>query len=269
MKAAYPEVFGQIPDEILRRGTGLQFEYLTDKWGNVTAKAILGRGKTKTEFAETEDRLAGAYGRKMTPEEVITAGSTKGVNVTVGWPGIEKSTKGKAEEDVQQAVDLYTGMENLVRLAKPEFLTYMGQGQAWIERVGEKAKLWSNPKLLGGYTEWKVSVEQEFNKYRKWVTGVAAGPVELEMIRKTFPNGDMSETQFMSAVRTTARQAYKFAERKRRAILAGIYDEKKQKDFYKLIPLDSIGEPPKEFMQQFERLSMGTRSLDSFDSRRR
>jgi hypothetical protein len=105
--------------------------------------------------------------------------------------------------------------------------------------------------LLRGYSAWKVGVEQEFNKYRKWVTGVAAGPVELELIRQTFPNKDMSETEFTAAARQTAITTWKLVERRRRALAAGIMDEKKQKDFYSLLPLDSMPNPPAEFLGRF------------------
>jgi len=109
-----------------------------------------------------------------------------------------------------------------------------------------------DPKLLKGLTEWKTQTEQEFNRYRKAITGVAAGPVELEMIRRTFPNADMSKTEFESAVIGTATNTWKMVERRRRALLAGIYDEKKQKEFYKLVPLDSMPEPPAEYLVRFK-----------------
>jgi len=72
------------------------------------------------------------------------------------------------------------------------------------------------------------------------------------MIRKTFPTTDMSYTEFISAARKTAITSWKLVERRRRALAAGIMDTKKQKDFYRLLPLDQVGEPPAEVLQRFD-----------------
>ena len=164
---------------------------------------------------------------------------------------MSKAAQTKAQEEVQEGTDLYTGLSKVIEMARPEYFTYAGQIKAKGQQVGEKLTLVKKPELLKGYTAWKVAGEQEFNKYRKWVTGVAAGPVELEMIRKTFPNADMSETQFKSAAKQTAINTWKLVERRRRALAAGIMDPNKQTEFYKLIPLDSMPEPPAEVLQRF------------------
>lgn len=182
-------------------------------------------------------------------EEQVSAGPmSTTVNVDTG---LTKAATAKAQEEIQEGVDLYTGLENMVKLAKPEFHTYVGRAQVAGEKVGEKAGVLKNPKMLKEYTAWSTSVEQEFNKYRKWSTGVSASPEELEMIRKTFPNKDMSRTEFMETAKQTAITEWKLVERRRRALEAGIMDDKKQKEFYKTTPLDSMPDPPPEFLARF------------------
>jgi hypothetical protein len=61
----------------------------------------------------------------------------------------------------------------------------------------------------------------------------------------------MSRTEFLSAAKQTAINSWKFVERRRRALAAGIMDENKQKEFYKLLPLDSMPGPPPEVLDKF------------------
>ena len=182
--------------------------------------------------------------------EQVSAGPMGGTTVNVDT-GLSKSARAKAEGDVQEATDMYKGLEALVSISKPDFFTYAGKIQAGAERVGEKAGVVRDPKFLSEYSAWKAGTEQEFNKYRKWATGVAAGEKELERLANSFPNVNMSKTQYMAAAKLTAVNAWKLAERRRRALDAGLDDPGKQKDFYKLLPLDSMPEPPAEVLQRF------------------
>lgn len=183
----------------------------------------------------------------------VAQGQTTNVNVDVDM-GLSKGARAKAEEDVQEATDMYRGLENLVAISKPEFFTYAGRLQAAGERLGEKAKIVKDPKFLKDYSSWKVGTEQEFNKYRKWATGVAAGEKELQRIEGSFPNINMSKTEYMSALQLTAVNAWKLAERRRRALAAGVMstDPEAMKNFYRSIPLDSPSlTPPDDILKRF------------------
>jgi hypothetical protein len=233
-------------------GTGV----LINKRGEQVGTPVQGAPKRVDKWSDPYDEnIDGKTVRVQRNEttgqiRTVAQGSTTNVNVGVNT-GLEKGARAKAQEEVQEGTDLYTGLQRVLEISRPEYFTYAGQIQARAEKVGEKAGMVKDPALLKGYSAWKVGVEQEFNKYRKWVTGVAAGPVELELIRQTFPNKDMSETEFTAAARQTAITTWKLVERRRRALAAGIMDEKKQKDFYSLLPLDSMPNPPAEFLGRF------------------
>jgi hypothetical protein len=223
-----------------------------DAEGKVIASVEKGPEDTKLDpFTQWYNAFNQANGRAPNSQEIEGYRRSGATNITVDT-GLSKGARTKAEEEVQEGTDLYTGLENIISITKPDYLTYKGKGQAFLEKIGEKAELVNKPEFLKQYSDWKTAVEQEFNKYRKWVTGVAAGPVELEMIRKTFPTTDMSYTEFISAARKTAITSWKLVERRRRALAAGIMDTKKQKDFYRLLPLDQVGEPPAEVLQRFD-----------------
>jgi len=210
----------------------------TEKWSDPYDVVIDGK-TVKVQKSEKSGQIK-AFGQ----------GQTTNVNVDVDM-GLSKGARAKAEEDVQEATDMYKGLETLVTISKPVFFTYAGQIQAGAERLGEKAGMVKDPKLLKDYSAWKVATEQEFNKYRKWATGVAAGEIELQRLAGSFPNINMSKTQYMAAAKQTAVNAWKLAERRRRALNAGINDPGKQKEFYRLLPLDAMPDPPPEVIGRF------------------
>jgi len=96
-------------------------------------------------------------------------------------------------------------------------------------------------------------LDQEFKKYRTAVTGAAASDKELERILKNFPNYKMSPTEYNSAIKTTAITYWKLAERRKRALLAGVMenDTEAMKNFYKSLPLDRLPDPPEDVIRRF------------------
>jgi hypothetical protein len=242
-----PDDFIQQPDGSFIQMPSKETEQWSEPFsGKVGGKEILLRKNIKTGKVEQ-----------------VSAGPVGGTVVNVG-NDLERGARTKAQEEVQEGTDLYLGLQRVLNISRPEYFTYMGQIQAKAEKIGEKAGVVKDPSLLSGYSAWKVGVEQEFNKYRKWVTGVAAGPVELELIRQTFPNKDMSQTEFQAAAQQTAITTWKLVERRRRALAEGIMDPNKQRDFYKLIPLDAMPDPPPEFMARFSGASGTPRTAEEY-----
>ena len=90
----------------------------------------------------------------------------------------------------------------------------------------------------------KNAIEQEFNKYRKEITGAAAAMSEIEMLKESFMNSDLSYEEF-----TAAFDEYRDAQIKALEIAQDILSRG--------IPLGS-----KEFTEQhdnawLQRLTMG------------
>jgi len=141
-------------------------------------------------------------------EEQVSAGPVGGTTVNM-WIRDWRRGKSRCTERHTRwcGSSVWIGENNQV--IETEYFTYAGQVQAKGEKIGEKLGDSERPKLLKGLTEWKTQPSRSSIDIRKAITGVAAGPVELEMIRRTFPNADMSKTEFESAVIGTATNTWK------------------------------------------------------------
>ena len=112
----------------------------------------------------------------------------------------------KAANDLQTGI---IGNTELLDLTKqvwdsydPEFLTYQGQGEGFFTKQAEK--LGMNPgearkDFLKRRTKFVTGVERLFNAYRKEITGAAAAVQELDRLKQSFINADMSPSQFEAA----------------------------------------------------------------------
>ena len=81
-------------------------------------------------------------------------------------------------------------------------LTYQGQAEDYISRIADKlgiAPEEAEREAVRRKTKFVTSVEQLFNAYRKEITGAAAAVQELDRLKKSFINIDMSPTQFEAA----------------------------------------------------------------------
>ena len=101
-----------------------------------------------------------------------------------------------------QKVGELAGLDENGRMKDPSMLTYKGQAEDFITRQAEKLGI--EPSELQRQATFKrtqfiTGVEQLFNAYRKEITGAAAAVQELDRLKKSFINMDMSPTQFEAA----------------------------------------------------------------------
>ena len=124
---------------------------------------------------------------------VISAGRYKpGVNVN-----IDMSPKTKADLE-GQIISGMTILDNLKRIDKiytPEFLTYKGQGKAWLQEKGSKLGF-DVGEFVGKREKWKMEVDQQMLKWRKFITGVAGGEKEMQKIEQTTLNAQDSPATY-------------------------------------------------------------------------
>lgn len=123
--------------------------------------------------------------------------------------GVEKSTKGALEKEYVELETAITGLDNLEKSTKPEFLTYAGQARQY---GGKKLE-----KLIGkpidedfqkAYAQWKGPAMREYLRFRKQITGVAARPEEKTEIAQAVPDPETdSYTQFMAKLRANKKMA--------------------------------------------------------------
>lgn len=96
--------------------------------------------------------------------------------------------KGKADRRISAIAELSKGIPGLEQAT--EFTANKITGKDAEERG----------KSLETATAYLNSVEQFFNTYRKDITGAAAAEKEIERLRKSFINGDLSSSQFKGAL---------------------------------------------------------------------
>lgn len=118
------------------------------------------------------------------------------VNVNTG---LTKKTQGELESQIVEGSDLLNDLQDIKLMTKPEYLT-------WGTRAGMKLKEWESKAGvsdkfstdLADYQAWKKRVDTRMLKWRKWVTGVAGGPAEMQRIEKTTLNTSGSFEEFVS-----------------------------------------------------------------------
>ncbi len=94
------------------------------------------------------------------------------------------------------------GLDENGRMTDPSLLTYKGQAEDFFIRQGEKLGIEPSEaqrQAVFKRTQFVTGVEQLFNAYRKEITGAAAAVQELDRLKKSFINMDMSPTQFEAA----------------------------------------------------------------------
>lgn len=112
---------------------------------------------------------------------------------------LEGSTKGAIEKEIIDTNKMIGQFNESEKTFKPEFLTYSGQGTAWLQKQADKLGLGSGTKFLEQRTTWMNQSKAAFLQYRKWVTGVAGGEREMEEIAKAIPDPERNSPAEFSA----------------------------------------------------------------------
>jgi hypothetical protein len=116
----------------------------------------------------------------------ISSGATPSTNVSV-YNDMTKRTQGDLEESIVMGGDTLAKLDRVNELFKPEYLEYAGKGKAWLQDKASKFGL-ETGKFLEGYNAWKMEVDAHTLLWRKFITGVAGGPKEMEAIERTTIN---------------------------------------------------------------------------------
>jgi len=99
-----------------------------------------------------------------------------------------------------------TGIPDLMNISnqfKDDYLTTMGQARRKVTAMRDRGGLPVGPeekKDLAEYTQFTNNVEQQFNAYRKLITGAAGSPSELESLRSSIENLDQGPTAFRASL---------------------------------------------------------------------
>ena len=115
-----------------------------------------------------------------------------------------KKSKGEIEKKLMTAYEARDLLENMDVLFESEFATYVGKTKAFVAAEAQKMGFETSQELnnfLSRRAEWEASVNQYFDAYRKYVTGVAAGEKEIKLIQKSVPNRDDAPSVFRAKIK--------------------------------------------------------------------
>ena len=118
---------------------------------------------------------------------------------------ISRKSKGQLEGDLLNAYEAKDLLENIDVMFKPEYVTYAGKGKAFIAAEAQKFGIDTPEKLdifLGNQSAWKADVLKYTNKYRKHITGVAAGGKEITLLANSIANPNDAPTVFKAKIKT-------------------------------------------------------------------
>jgi len=178
-------------------------------------------------------------------EPIPTGWETKsGANVSVNL-NLEKSTKGKVEQEMVEKGDALQILRDMEASFKPSYITYPGKARAGTENFFEKWGIMDATKWTADRQMWYQSAKENLLKFRKFITGVAGGEKEYDEIASAAPDPDRnSPTQFMSNVKQSKINTIKLIKRYQMILnLTGVTPTKEQLGS---IALSSIKVSPEE-----------------------
>jgi hypothetical protein len=147
------------------------------------------------------------FDRETAPRQGIRVG--KGGVLEVAPMG--RSATNTEQKALASEINLYSQLQNVGELAgldengrmvDPSMLTYRGQAEDFFAKKAEKLGIEPSDlqrEAMVKRTKFVTGVEQLFNAYRKEITGAAAAVQELDRLKKSFINMDMSPTEFEAA----------------------------------------------------------------------
>ena len=139
------------------------------------------------------------------PKSGITLTTAGGDTVQIGGEprgDLSKQQQNKQQEKIINATNTLARLDRIKQLVKPEYFTYQSALSAKFDRVKSKlgGKLSKEDiNNIQGRRRLMNNINQEFNQYRKEITGAAAAIAELEMLKESFINEDLSYPEFISA----------------------------------------------------------------------
>jgi len=169
----------------------------------------------KADFVNFKDQVSGDVKMfDITTKEGLAAlkifRNEEGRNV-IEVPSMDKSSdldskksKGEIEKKLMTAYEARDLLENMDVLFESEFATYVGKTKAFVAAEAQKMGFETSQELnnfLSRRAEWEASVNQYFDAYRKYVTGVAAGEKEIKLIQKSVPNRDDAPSVFRAKIK--------------------------------------------------------------------
>ena len=157
--------------------------------------------------------------------------------------GLGRRAIGQAETDIMSSDITLARLSDLREGYDRRYLTIGGNLEEWAGNAWNRV----NPEYVNEFAAeaaaWKSSVNQYFIDYKKWATGVAAGPVEMAMIRDSIPNTEDGPAQFEAKMTRLVRLTRRLNVRRLMALQKGLdilVESEEGMKFFGDNPLNSI-----------------------------
>jgi hypothetical protein len=133
-------------------------------------------------FVQTPDGTVIAQGKAGDVQQMMSKPSQKAV--------------GDFQEGISKTFETLGDLDQIAKTYGDQYLTYTGGAQQWVDQKLDKAGLLQDSEFLKGATTFKTGLDQFFNAYRKEITGAAASVQELDRLKASIMNSDMSPAEF-------------------------------------------------------------------------
>ena len=101
---------------------------------------------------------------------------------------LNKRTQGDLQAQIIEGTDTLYKLKQAEELFQDSYLEYGGKGLAWIQQKASKLGIRDPKSYLAEYSKWKTIVDTHTLLWRKFITGVAGGEKEMEIIEKSTIN---------------------------------------------------------------------------------
>lgn len=139
--------------------------------------------------------------------------------------GPTKKVTGDLQKDLINAEKSMLSIQTIKKRYNDQYLAYSGDLRAGYARYAEKLGISltdAQKAFLKGRTKFRQMVQQEFNTYRKEITGAAAAVQELSDLKKSMMNTELSPTEFEGAVEVYQEATMRMLRLKRKFLREGL-----------------------------------------------
>jgi hypothetical protein len=110
------------------------------------------------------------------------------------------ATQSQLQQDITTSLSNLKRMDSIKDKYVSSYLTYAGQARAGLGAFMSKAfNSRNDANFVQGRTKFVNDIQQLFNQYRKEITGAAAAVQELDRLKASMLNEDMSPLEFEAA----------------------------------------------------------------------
>lgn len=200
-----PEISQRILEQAMDAKTRLQMGMEREKLANTEAyrDRRLAQGDERNAIARIRANRPPGNGMSVSFDEngnpVVQVGGAG--PAAPGNVGLTRSNQTAVQKDVMSGMGTLSRLDEIAKAYSADYLTAQGAVKGWTGRMADKVGMASDNQkaFIQGRRNFTQQVDQEFNAYRKEITGAAAAMAELKDLKKAMISTDLSPAEFEAA----------------------------------------------------------------------